>query len=115
MFPSSYSLNAPFTLTEYALNECWLDMLNECWLDMLNECWLDMLNECLVSSGGGDDGIPTWGIAVIVVISVICAGMLGLILTMRSYERKGKPMFQPLIMENPLAGGLQTLGGKGNF
>jgi len=49
------------------------------------------------SDDDDDDGIPSWGIAVIVVISLICAGMLALILAMMQYEKKGKPLFQPLI------------------
>jgi hypothetical protein len=61
-----------------------------------------MLSVRPVSSDGGGGGIPSWGVGVIVVISLICAGMLALILAMWNYERKGKPLFQPLIMDNPL-------------
>jgi len=87
---------------------------NSCLTDGVNKEELqDLVNQAAASTGGGDDGIPDWGIGIIVVISIVCAGMLGLILAMWSRERKGKPMFQPLIMENPLAGGLQTLNGQG--
>jgi len=61
-----------------------------------------MLSVRPVSSDGGGGGIPSWGVGVIVVISLICAGMLALILAMWKYERKGKPLFQPFIMENSL-------------
>jgi hypothetical protein len=56
-----------------------------------------MLTVRTVSSDDGGGGIPSWGIAVIAVISLICAGMLALILAMWKYEKKGKPLFQPLL------------------
>jgi hypothetical protein len=59
-----------------------------------------MLTVRPVRSDGGGGGIPSWGVGVIAVISLICAGMLALILAMWKYELKGKPLFQPLIMEN---------------
>jgi len=52
----------------------------------------------------GDDGIPTWGIAVIVVISIISFGMLLLLVVMWKREREGNPLFSALI-DNPLSAG----------
>lgn len=62
------------------------------------------------TDGGG--GIPSWGVGVIVCITLLCAGMLALVLVMWTRERNGDPLFQPFIPDHPLANKLQTITSK---
>lgn len=66
-------------------------------------CAQEAIQNMVEDAASGDGGIPSWGVAVIVVISLVCAGMLALILVMWRSERRGKPLFQPLVMDNPLS------------